>query len=183
MEAMKEEMGLAEIVELAAVDSTFYAHHFFPKAFRQGTPDFHKELWGVLEHPGNRHVAIKVFRGGAKTTLLRCFTSKRIAYGISHTILFVSETQDHAIRSVEWIKKAVEFNRQWSEVFQLRPGKKWTGAEIEILHGVDDYPIRIIALGITGQTRGVNIDDYRPDLIVVDDPCNEENTATPEQRK
>jgi predicted phage terminase large subunit-like protein len=44
-------------------------------------------------------------------------------------------------------------------------------------------PIRVIALGITGSVRGVNVDDYRPDLIVVDDPCDEENTATPEQRK
>jgi len=39
-----------------------------------------------------------------------------------------------------------------------------------------------MALGITGQIRGVNIDDYRFDLIVVDDPCDLENTATPEQR-
>jgi len=179
----REETSLDEIVQLAAVDSEFYSHYFFPKAFRQASPAFHKAIWAKLEHPNNRHVAIKVFRGGAKTTLLRCFTSKRIAYGISHTILFVSEAQEHAIKSVEWLKKAVEYNKLWAETFQLRPGSKWSGSEIEILHGVDKYPIRVIALGITGQTRGVNIDDYRPDLIIVDDPCDEENTATPEQRK
>jgi predicted phage terminase large subunit-like protein len=181
MEAV--ETSLDEIVKLAAVDNDFYGRHFFPKAIRQKSPLFHKKVDEILEHPGNRHVAIKIFRGGAKTTKLRVFTSKRIAYGISHTILFVSEAQDHAIKSIEWLKRNVEFNKVWADTFQLRPGKKWSGSEIEILHGVDEYPIRIIALGITGQTRGVNIDDFRPDLIVVDDPCDEENTATPEQRK
>ena len=43
--------------------------------------------------------------------------------------------------------------------------------------------IRILAYGMSGSIRGINIDDWRPDLIVVDDPCDEENTATSEQRK
>ena len=177
------ELSVAEIIKLGAVDPIFYSRHFFPKAARMQAPPIHRDVWRLLEDPANRHVAIKMFRGSGKTTLLRCFTSKRIAYGISHTILFVSEAQDHAIKSIEWIKKAVEFNRKWAGTFKLKPGKKWAGNEIEIIHGVDDYPIRLVALGITGQTRGLNIDDYRPDLIIVDDPCDEENTATPEQRR
>jgi len=182
MEAV-ENATVDEIVKLAAVDNDFYGRYFFPKACRMQTPPFHSRIDEKLWHPGNRHVAIKVFRGGAKTTKLRLFTSKRIAYGISHTILFVSEAQEHAIKSLRWLQKNVEYNRKWASTFQLRPGNKWSGVEIEILHGVDEYPITVIALGITGQTRGVNIDDYRPDLIVVDDPCDEENTATKEQRK
>jgi len=178
----EKEVSLAEIIELSAVDDDFYARHFFPKAARQKSPPFHQAIDRLLKG-GNRHVAIKVFRGGAKTTKLRLFTSKRIAFGISHTILFVSEAQDHSIKSISWIKKNVMYNKKWAETFQLRPGKKWSEVEIEIMHGVDEYPITVIALGITGQTRGVNIDDYRPDLIVVDDPCDEENTATKEQRK
>lgn len=78
--------------------------------------------------------------------------------------------------------KQVEFNTRWASTFQLRRGKKWTSEEIEIYHGTDDVPIRVIALGITGSTRGINVDDYRPDLIVIDDPSDEENTATVEQR-
>lgn len=176
------QVSLEEIVQLAAVDNDFYGRYFFPKSARQKSPLFHREMDEILAS-GHRHVAFKVFRGGAKTTKLRLFCSKRIAYGISHTILFVSEAQDHSIKSIDWLKRAVEYNKKWANTFQLRPGKKWSEVEIEILHGVDKYPIRVIALGITGQTRGVNIDDYRPDLIVVDDPCDEENTATKEQRK
>lgn len=192
MNSEAEQISVEEIVQLAAVDSEFYSHYFFPKAFRQKSPKMHKEIWDLLEkrspvvqnHPfKGRYISIKVYRDGAKTTLLRCFTSKRIAYGISHTILFVSEAQDHAIKSINWMKKAVLYNKLWASTFDLRKGEKWAEDEIEIIHGVDEYPIRLLAVGITGQTRGINIDDYRPDLIIVDDPCDEENTKTPEQRQ
>lgn len=172
-----------EIVELGAVDPLFYSQYFFPKAFRQRPPPFHQKIWSDLNNDANRYVAIEVFRGGAKTTLLRSFTSRRIAYGLSRTILFVSAAQTHSIRSVEWLKRAVKFNPIWAQMFGLEIGAKESAEELEIVSTVDGSMCRIVALGITGQTRGINIDDFRPDLIVVDDPCDEENTGTPEQRK
>lgn len=180
---MEEAVSLEELVHLCAIDGNLYAKTFFPHTARQGSPGFHNDMDTVLENPANRFVGFKVFRGGAKTTKLRLFTSKRIAYGISHTILFVGKSQDHAIKSIHWLKRAVEFNKRWAGTFDLRKGDKWTDTEIEIIHGTDAYPIRVIALGITGSVRGINVDDYRPDLIVLDDPCDEENTATPEARQ
>lgn len=176
------ELETREIVKMAAQDNGFYERHFFPKAVRQASPPFHQKMDEVLWED-DRFVAFMVFRGGAKTTKLRLFTSKRIAYAISHTILFVSNSQDHSVKSLEWLKRNVKFNRRWADTYQLRPGGRWTGEDIEIIHGVDEYPIRVMAVGITGQLRGVNIDDHRPDLIVVDDPDNEETTGTPEQIK
>jgi len=171
-----------EAVQLGAADPLFFARYFFPKAIKQQPPPFHREIWTALVNPANRYVAIEVFRGGAKTTTLRVFTAMRIAYGLSRTILFVSASQNHAIKTVEWLKKAVEYNRPFAQTFGLKRGAKWSSEDIEILHTTEGHTTRVIALGITGQTRGINIDDHRPDLIVVDDPCDEENTATPEQR-
>jgi phage terminase large subunit-like protein len=142
----------------------------------------HRDCWDALEG-GHRFVSIEMFRGAAKTTLLRAFASKRIAYAESRTILYASESQDHAKRSVRWIRRQVLFNRPWANFFKLSLGTKKTDEWLEIYHGIDDEPISLVAIGITGQTRGVNLDDFRPDLIIVDDPCDEENTATPEQRK
>lgn len=177
-----EEISTAELVQLCAIDDELYARTFFPKTVRQATPGFHRKMDQALA-THQRYVAIKVFRGGAKTSKLRLFVSKRIAYGISHTILFVSNAQGHSVKSLEWLKRNVEYNTPWAQTFGLRKGSRWAGEDIEIIHGIDDFPIRIMALGITGQVRGVNIDDYRPDLIVVDDPDNEETTATADQRK
>jgi hypothetical protein len=181
-EAQEVPLSAQELLHLAAEDNQFYCAHWFPKAFRTAFPDFEDELWYELEHPDHRYCAIMLARGFAKTTRLRAFTSKRIAYGISRTILFVSESQDHAKRSVRWLKRQVMFNKAWADFYQLRLGSKKTDEWLEIVHGVEGVTISIVAVGITGQTRGVNIDDFRPDLIVVDDPSDEENTATLEQR-
>jgi hypothetical protein len=172
-----------EIVKLAAIDTLFFGRVFFPKTFRQPSPEFHRGIITTVEAAANRYIAIKVFRDGAKTTLLRVFCAKRIAYGLSRTIMIVSASQSHAIRSVRWIKKQIEFNTNFAQTYGLVKGSKWTDEELEIKNTVLDITISVVAAGITGQTRGVNIDDYRPDLILVDDPCDEENTKTPEQRQ
>ncbi|HSW65397.1 MAG TPA: hypothetical protein VLH56_19120 [Dissulfurispiraceae bacterium] len=172
-----------ELIEQCALDSGLYCTQFFPRTFRQESPAFHKDAWDLLEDRAHRYTALAVFRGGAKTTTLRVYTTKRIAYGTSRTILFVSESQGSAEKSVRWIKGQVERNTLWAGVFGLSRGSKWTDDEIEVAHKALGITITVKALGITGQIRGINIEDYRPDLIVVDDPCDEENTATPEQRK
>lgn len=171
-----------EAVALGATDSIFYSQFFFSSTVRQASPAFHRGMWEEFDST-HRKVGFAVFRGGAKTTLFRLFVSKRIAYALSRTILVVGKSQDAAKRTVEWVMRQVEYNRLWAGTFQLRKGAKWTAEECEIYHGTDEIPIRLIALGITGSTRGINVDDWRPDLIAVDDPCDEENTATPEQRK
>ncbi len=176
------EIGIAEAVELGAVDAEFYARFFFEKTMKQSSPPFHRRMDRALDGP-SRYVAFMVFRGGAKTTKVRLYLSKRIAYAISFTIVVVGKSQDHAARTVEWLMKQVEYNSKWATTFGLEKGKKWTNSECEIVHKIDGRRVRIIALGITGSTRGINVDDYRPDLILVDDPSDEENTATPEQRE
>ena len=176
------QVTLAEAVRLGAVDATFYSQFFFTKTCRQKPPPFFREMDAALEG-GDRYVAMMLFRGAAKTTKVRLYVSRLIAFAISRTIVLVGKSQDQSRRSVEWLMRAVEFNPLWAQTFQLRKGKKWTSEEIEIFHGTDGVPIRVIALGITGSTRGINVDDFRPDTIIVDDPSDEENTATPEQRE
>lgn len=175
------ELTMEEVVHLGAVDSIFYSHYFFPRAARQGTPQYHRYMWEKLDGP-SRKVSFMVFRGGAKTTLLRIFTSKRLAYQISKTVLYVGKSQDAAKRSVEWLMRAVEMNHRFRDTFAIRPGAKWAAEEIELIIGENGETARVVALGITGSTRGINIEDYRPDLIVIDDPSDEENTASPAQR-
>jgi predicted phage terminase large subunit-like protein len=174
---------LGELIELCAHDSLLWCQTFFPQTFRQPPARFHRELWDVLEDRAHRYVAFSVFRGGAKTTILRAFTLKRIAFGISRTVLFVSSAQEHSKRSLEWLRVQVETNKHLSGVFGLAMGRKWTEEQIQIASSVFGTQATVIALGITGQTRGINVGDYRPDLIVVDDPLTDENVATAEQRE
>lgn len=181
-------ISIKEAIELGAEDNDFYSRVFFPRTAPKALPEFHQDIWKHLES-GRRYISMEVFRDGAKTSIFRLFASKRIAYGISRTIMIVGKGQDHAIRSIRWLKGQVENNHRWAQTFGIEKGKKWSDDWIEIKNNYvkDEYgngiSINVVAYGMTGQIRGVNIDDYRPDLIIVDDPCDEENTATKEQRK
>lgn len=172
-----------ELVKLCAVDTELYAQTFFPKTFRARSPSFARALWKPLEDPSVRLVNLVCFRGSSKTTRLRCFASKRIAYGTSRTIFYLGASQNDAIRNIQWLRNQVERNKFWAQTFGLRPGRKWEETQLEIVHEVFKHTVWVLASGITGSIRGINFDDYRPDLIVVDDPQTDEMAATLEQRE
>lgn len=175
-------VNISELVELCAVDSVLFAETFFPKTMRMKSPPFAKEVWDALDSTA-RLVSLQIFRGGSKTSICRVFGAKRIAYANARTILWIGKSQDKAIHSVKWLRKQIEFNRFFADTFQLRPGSKWQDIECEIYHGIDEVPITILAYGATGPVRGINVDDYRPDLILLDDIIDEEIAASPIQRE
>ncbi len=183
MPATRAEVGIQEAVELGSLDTVFFGQYFFPNACTQASPPFHYDVCSLVEDNSNRLVAIKIFRGGAKTTLLRIILGKRVAYGLSSTIMIVSETASHSEKTLRWLKKNVEHNRTFRETFGLRKGSKWTDDEIEIRNEVLGISIYIVATGIFGQTRGLHIDDRRPDFILLDDIHDDDNARTPEMRK
>lgn len=177
-----------EAVEIGSTSLLKYGRLFFPRTFRQDSPAFHEDIGAALYGP-DRYNAFKVFRDGAKTSLLRIYVSQRVGYGLSRTIMYVSVSQQHAMFSVRWLRRQVMYNLRWANTFGLSKGDKWTDEWAEIKQGLMEdgsgMPVTttILAVGITGQVRGFNPDDFRPDLIIVDDILNEENTATPDQRQ
>ena len=175
------EIPLEELVELAGADSELYCRTFFPNTVRQPFAEFHHDAWKKLDSEA-RLVNLLIFRGGGKTSHCRLYTSKSIAYGLSNTILYTGKSEGHAIRSTSWIKKNVEHNALWRDTFKLRVGSKWQDTEFEIIVG-DNHSVWVMAVGITGSIRGINRDDYRPDLIVLDDVLDDENAHTAEQRQ
>jgi hypothetical protein len=187
------------IINMAAVDLDFFCHTFFPRAFRGKSPDFAGRLDAALENPLHRLLNLRVFRGGAKTTKLRGFMARRLAYGTSRTILYIGASEGHATRSVQWLrgqidakmgKDGVKRATPYAQTFGLVPGKKWQEQEIEVVQQVPradgtflERNYWIMGVGITGSIRGINFDDYRPDLIILDDVLTDENAATPAQRE
>lgn len=172
-----------EMVLACAAEPVLYCQSFFPKTVRQDTPEFHHDFWAKLEDDRFDFFGAEVFRGGAKTTLCRLALSRRIAYAVSRNILSVGVSEGMAIHTSRWLKKQVEHNSLWARAFQLTPGDKWTDEFFEIKNGMQNCTISVTAKGMTSGLRGLNLDDYRPDLIYCDDICNEENTKTEETRK
>ena len=176
------ELGYGELWDLAAVDPLFYCQHFFPKTFRQESPAFHKDFWEKIENPDYDYFAAEIFRGGAKTTLTRVAASRRIAYLFGRNLLSVAINETMAVETLRWIKKQVEQNTAWAQCYKVRQGSKWADDRIEIYHDIGQCTVNVLARGITGGIRGINLDDWRPDFVICDDICNDENTSTEEQR-
>ena len=179
-----------EVVALGAIDSIFFTRAMFPKTARQEPAPFHPYMWSLLDGT-DPFINLLVFRGGAKTTILRMFIAKRIGYGLSKTILVIGKSQDHAAQYLSWLRKQIEPIKTplgekrpfFAETFDLRKGSTWNDEKIHILHGIEGEGIWVVAHGITGSNRGLNFDDWRPDCIVVDDVVDEENSASPQQCK
>lgn len=196
-----EDMSTADIIELAGLDLIFYGQHYFPKTVRQESPEFHLEIAAVLDSGYYEKIAAKVFRGGAKTSLARVLISKRVAFAISRTILVVSETAEHSYETVKWLKRAVERKDHWSRDFGLLAGNEydnpdtnekytWRDDKIQIVNTsvIEESTgrpvvITVVGVGIFGQSRGLNIEDFRPDFILLDDIQDEDSAKTKEQRQ
>lgn len=173
---------VAELVDAYMADNELYCKTFFPRTCRQESAPFHKRIDDAL-WARRRKVAIKVFRDGAKTARVRMFVSKRIAYGVSRTILFVSKSEDAAEANIKWLKNLVDTGTHWAKFWGIVKGDTWEKGKIELVNTVLGVTITVLAVGIHGQIRGLNFEDYRPDLILCDDIEDEKTVNTVDQIK
>jgi len=171
------------VIDACAADPLFFGHYFFPRAYRQEDPPFARTVWWELLNPDHRLVNVRMARGFTKTTTLRTFTTLRVSFGMSRVILYIGKNDDAARRSVEWVRKAIRFNTRWQKVFGIARGERFNQNVLEVEHAIADHTIYITAAGIMGSLRGINFDDYRPDLIILDDIIDKEMVNTPAAAK
>jgi|RhiMethySRZTD1v2_1073278.scaffolds.fasta_scaffold01632_22 predicted phage terminase large subunit-like protein len=189
-QARSPSVDLNELVSLCATDGELFCRTFFPSAFRQSSPEFHREIWKDWTNPDVSLSAIAVFRGGAKTTLLRAYVAWSVAYRASRTIAYLGASSDKAHESGDWLRRLIEGNSEdglsFAQVFGLRPGNIWNSDRLDVLCRLSpqkpETTISLVCLGITSSVRGLNINSFRPDLVCLDDVQTEENCGNETQR-
>ena len=183
--------------QLAAVDLGYFGRAYLPHYFVRESPEFHEELdgiWteGVLkgENPyteadrisrmDGSNWAIAAPRGHAKSTTFTFKDSLHATlYAYKLYLLILSDSSDQAEAFLEDIKTELEENPVILEDFGcLKGSDTWKTGSIKTSSG-----IKIDAVGSGKKIRGRKNRSWRPDLIVLDDIENDENVATPEQRR
>lgn len=183
--------------KLAAVDLAYFGRAYLPHYFVRESPEFHGELddiWaeGVLKNKNpytdaaqisrmdGSNWAIAAPRGHAKSTTFTFKDSLHAAlYAYKHYILILSDSTEQAEVFLEDIKTELEDNAYIIEDFgHLKGDSTWKTGTIKATNGV-----KIDAIGSGKKIRGRKNRSWRPDLIVLDDIENDENVATPEQRR
>lgn len=79
-------------------------------------------------------------------------------------VLYVSGTQDQANQHVETIRQKFEDQGIGRHVGKYGHSKGW---KVDLLR--TDTGFNVLALGLDAASRGVKLDDFRPDLIILDD--------------
>ncbi|SDI49452.1 phage terminase large subunit [Paenibacillus naphthalenovorans] len=168
--------------KLGEVDMEYFGRAYLPDYLPTAPPPFHGEwfddLQRVVERNGGSNMVRSAPRGHAKTTIWDfVFPTWTTLYKKKLYILIISDTYDQAQGFISNVKDELESNERILEDFGSLKGDRWQEGSIECSNGV-----KIEALGAGQKIRGRKNRNRRPDLIILDDIENEENTATPEQR-
>ncbi len=169
---------------LGEIHMDYFAQAYFPEYIPTPPPPFHQEMFAdlkmVVEKGGGSSMVRAAPRGHAKTTLWDfVFPLWVTVYKKKQYILIISDSYDQAQGFIANIKEELENNERLIEDFgQLKGEGRWQEGSI-----ITKNKVKIEALGAGMKIRGRRNKARRPDLIILDDVENDENTETPEQRK
>jgi hypothetical protein len=136
------------------------SHHCTDK-----TPDFHREIFRLLEDDTIKQKAIIAPRGHSKSTIASLiYPLYRIVFQKERFIVIVSESYQQSVLFLDAIKRELEENEKLKFFFGDLRSDKWAEGDI-----VTATNIRIIAKGSGQKMRGLKFRQWRPTMIVLDD--------------
>lgn len=162
----------------------------FPHLYYQPFADHQADFWQhiVSIEPGIKPAAFFAIwpRGGAKSTNAEGATVYLGAKDRRKFCLYVRSVQDKANESVQNIAAMLESSqvaRYYPQLSERKVGKyrNSKGWNISTLRCANDF--NVVALGFDAAVRGVKIEEYRPDLIVLDDIDNKDDTFETVEKK
>lgn len=181
------DVDLREVKAMLRIDAEFFIEFFLSEQLDMPVPHFHKEIWSLLIDQEKERTLLAIPRDHAKTTLAKLsvvwhwlFTPHRFCAYLSNTnpiakgackdiIEFLSHPNFIAVFGKIEMIKASENESLWIFDLPLGGGKK--------------KRCILRAVGQGQQMRGINIDNQRPDIAVVDDVEDNENTESEFQQK
>ena len=144
---------------------------------KNATPPFHEEMIADFHGPIPLLCWI-VFRGGGKSTIAEEGVSIEGWLREFHHCMFVGASQPKAQERLHSIRRIYEKNEIGQHVFGDVRGQPWADDRLELSTGQ-----KILALGRGQAIRGTKDEDFRPDLIIIDDIEDQQSVSTPEGRK
>jgi phage terminase large subunit-like protein len=179
-------VGFNADIKRAQKDCIFFGNRYFQHLITQNSPPFHLSLIDIVEHSGHDRISILAPRGHAKSTWLSIiYPIWKIATNREIKIIIVSDTGDQAGMFLRAIKDELEANERLIEdfgTFYQKPASGspnvWRACDITVIRYSRAKEPTIVCGG-----TGKRIIGRRADLIIVDDPLNEENTENEKQRQ
>ncbi len=155
---------------------------YFPHYLTYPCADIHQRLFDLTEDANNKFAVGQTFRGSGKSTIVSLSYALWAILGCQqkHLVVLVAKTQEQAKRLLDAIKRELETNK----LLQVDFGKiheestPWNSTALTF----NDQNAQITAISIDQAMRGMRFQNYRPDLIILDDIEDSASVRTLESR-
>lgn len=117
-------------------------------------------------------------RGGAKSTTIELATAHVGHKGARRFALYVSETQAQADKHLQAIGAVLERIGIPRATTSYNTSKGWTQQMLRAANGFN-----VVSFGLDAASRGVKLEEYRPDLIIFDDVDGKHDTPETKRKK
>jgi len=159
---------------LAGFCSIYLPHYFTLKS-----APFQLEMMELLENKKERFIEILAFRESAKSTLsMVAFPLWGALQGEYQFIILITSTFSQIKSHIANLKYEMDSNKLVREDFgNIQSDEEWTTTNMLLANGA-----RIIGRSTGQKIRGIRHRQFRPDLIIIDDPESLEDVVSKEQR-
>lgn len=182
----------------AGGDFTYFCEHYLPDYFFCRPAEYQRILYDVIQTreltekqagrlreivPHDFRDTFKATKGikgivdveprqhGKSTRMTFAFPLWCLLFRKAHFILIIGASKDDAELQMDNIRQAVENNDRILEDFGLLVGSPWNKGFLKLSNGS-----AVMAKGKGGSLRGRRNQQYRPDLIIVDDTLKDDES-------
>lgn len=185
-ETTQVQMSQGEIISELKNNAAFFIQFFLGEELTHVIPEFHLIAWQYLISQTAPQIALALPRGHAKTTLAKLaavwyllFTPYRFIVYVSNTHSIAAEACLDIINYMRSMNFEAVFGQVAFDVEQDARGFfKFTLRYQDTNGALQEKYCILRAFGAGQQVRGMNIDNKRPELAIVDDLESDENTET-----
>lgn len=163
-----DQLAVNQLLDECWKSTPLYLKTFYPEVFSAPWGQRHGSFFEVVDDHGIRFIVICTHREFGKTTIVRHgLIGKPFVYGSKDHMLsvFVQPSETDAQNSLGTVRNQFETNQRIKNVFGELKSKKWSN---EMLERSETGNI-IVPRGRAQSVRGININDNRPQFVVLDD--------------
>lgn len=181
------EVDLRELRALLRFDCEVFIEFFLADQLDMPVPQFHKEIWERLTDTEKERVLLAIPRDHAKTTLAKLvviwywlFTNHRFCAYLSNT----NPIAKGACKDIIEFLHTENFVAVFGRINMVKSSENESLWVFDLpLAGGGTKRCMLRAIGQGQQMRGINLDNQRPDIAVIDDVEDNENTESEHQQK
>lgn len=187
VELVDAQADLGEIRYMLKNDPEFFIEFFLGEELEFPVPDLHKIIFGRMTDTELVRILLAIPRGHAKTTLAKLAVIWYFLFSDYRFCVYLSNTSTIAQNSCIDIMNFIQ-GENFAAVFGapkiLKQSQNEGMWKFELNLGNGKLKTCILrAAGANQQMRGINVDNRRPDITVVDDLEDLENTGSPTLQK